>query len=514
MHNRAISGDFLRDLKSGLLQAVTARVREDDTLMLALRGAYIDIYYRGGRIMGLKPKGTCYSATFDWEYFAGETELPELPSVIETEANVVRWLNALPRLKERMNWYFSRVRRKHEREFQQVVAWENNRSNISNETEYFVTDIEYDSGRNCGQVDLVGFKWLAQNRRTGKCTPALFEMKFGNNALQGVSGVKKHLDNFAELLDGHEGCERLNRSIEQQFHQLEQLGLVRFKRSASYGSIDVSGRPEVVLLLANINPRSSVLRSVLDGIRNPRSSNIAISLTCDFSCRISRGMGCIAFACSTSMGCESVCKVDADWCHGNVCDNVQQCSVGSLAASSGQAHGPLSCPKMTSGWWLYEWWIPRAAALGNVLLVPEFVAKLQPGSRNPTQGVNNSGPATYIARAAQAARASTGKRTKSMGIGTAIQKGRVVYVKDERGRHLWQHQVGTRAAGRARGLHGDDGEHPQRQPHPHQGRPRPPGRHDARLSPAKQLGMTRQEGGTNERFGTPCLGNGEISALL
>ena len=29
-----------------------------------------------------------------------------------------------------------------------------------------------------------------------------------------------------------------------------------------------------------------------------------------------------------------------------------------------------------------------------------------------------------------------------MGIGTAIQKGRVVYVKDERGRHLWQHQVG------------------------------------------------------------------------
>jgi len=46
--SRAISPEFLHDLKDGVLASLTNLVRRDDTLLLALRGASINVYYRGG----------------------------------------------------------------------------------------------------------------------------------------------------------------------------------------------------------------------------------------------------------------------------------------------------------------------------------------------------------------------------------------------------------------------------------------------------------------------------------
>ena len=48
---RAISSKFMCDLMDGFLLPLTEQVRNDDTLMLALRGSYINIYYRGGSIL-------------------------------------------------------------------------------------------------------------------------------------------------------------------------------------------------------------------------------------------------------------------------------------------------------------------------------------------------------------------------------------------------------------------------------------------------------------------------------
>ena len=58
-----------------------------------------------------------------------------------------------------MDYHFS-VKWKLEREFQQLVARENNRSAISNQTEYFITDIELADEQS--RFDMLALKWRAR----------------------------------------------------------------------------------------------------------------------------------------------------------------------------------------------------------------------------------------------------------------------------------------------------------------------------------------------------------------
>jgi len=69
-HKRVVSKTFADDLKHGKLSTLLARIKEDDTLMLALRNAYINIYYRGGNLLRIEQKGLVgqYIATFDTKY--------------------------------------------------------------------------------------------------------------------------------------------------------------------------------------------------------------------------------------------------------------------------------------------------------------------------------------------------------------------------------------------------------------------------------------------------------------
>ncbi len=68
---RELSKNFLFDLQSpnGLLRPVFERVRQDHTLMLAIRDGYINIYYRGGNLIKVQEqsKGS-YSSFFDKNY--------------------------------------------------------------------------------------------------------------------------------------------------------------------------------------------------------------------------------------------------------------------------------------------------------------------------------------------------------------------------------------------------------------------------------------------------------------
>ena len=63
-----------------------------------------------------------------------------------------------------MNFHFA-DNRKSEREFQQLVAWENNRSAIANDTEYFITDVEFADVEQGTRLDMLGLKWLSKDRK-------------------------------------------------------------------------------------------------------------------------------------------------------------------------------------------------------------------------------------------------------------------------------------------------------------------------------------------------------------
>ena len=71
-----------------------------------------------------------------------------------------------------MDEYFA-LKGKAKREFQQLIVRENNYSSISNETEYFITDIEV-TEPGAARFDMMAICWPASQRKNGsKCKAAL-----------------------------------------------------------------------------------------------------------------------------------------------------------------------------------------------------------------------------------------------------------------------------------------------------------------------------------------------------
>ncbi|HPA41283.1 MAG TPA: hypothetical protein PKV69_04665, partial [Candidatus Hydrogenedentes bacterium] len=159
---RGLKPEFLEAFLSGLLKPILDRVKRDNTLDFQIRKDEVHIYYRGGKILGIKPMGaTAYGFTFDPKYFAGGAETV-LPKVVSTNEQIGCWIDNLPQLKQAMDYHITTKVEKPEREFQQLVVRENNYGRVSNDTDYFIVDCEYSHPTLAnGKTDLVAFKWLS-----------------------------------------------------------------------------------------------------------------------------------------------------------------------------------------------------------------------------------------------------------------------------------------------------------------------------------------------------------------
>ena len=273
---RKISTVFMDNLTKGILHPIRTRVKEDQTLMLAIRKDYINIYYRGGNILEVEEHKGFYRASFDEEFNKSGQNIPNLPKTIREKAEAQKWVDAFPDLKKIMDKYFS-GKDKAEREFQQLVARENNFSSISNETEYFVTDIEYTEPGSPERFDILALQWPADQRQdNGKCRAAFIEMKYGDKVLGDEdlgdkapikeAGLIKHLEDIGDFIKNQKRYGQLVLTMKSQFNQLDELGLLKFNRSKSCTkeSLDIVGKPEVIFLLANHNPRSKKLEKILN----------------------------------------------------------------------------------------------------------------------------------------------------------------------------------------------------------------------------------------------------------
>jgi len=266
---RRLSESFIESLLSsdGVLSPLLERIKRDDTLMLSIRDGYINVYYRGGNILKLEERNRgSYSAYFNREYNKfGEPEI-DLPIIINAQDETKQWVDSLQALKGTMDMYLSAYP-KPEREYQQIIARENNFSSVSNKTEYFVTDIEFADSDLSARLDILALRWLASERKsTNKFRLGLIEMKYGDGALGGKSGLLKHLEDFDSLLSDPRKCRALIETAESQFNQLDKLGLLNFNRIENWTDIkiDPEHKPEVIFVLANHNPRSTVLKSILE----------------------------------------------------------------------------------------------------------------------------------------------------------------------------------------------------------------------------------------------------------
>jgi hypothetical protein len=190
--------------------------------------------------------------------------MPKLPATIENQADANLWVDALPVLKSFMNDFFSDYN-KDEREFQQLVARENNASSISNESEYFISDIEVSESTSGARFDMVAIRWPSTQRRSGdNCRLALIEMKYGDGALGGKAGLLKHLQDMEALITNKKSYDSMTEVIANQFNQLDKLELLKFNKGRSFTGVAIDPKnPEVIFLLANHNPRATGLKEIL-----------------------------------------------------------------------------------------------------------------------------------------------------------------------------------------------------------------------------------------------------------
>ena len=291
---RGIAPGFVKELTGGVLLPILERVRHDDTLTLEVRNGYVDLYYRGGRLLGIHGSGSSgsFRAEFDLNYCnvdaAWRPSLPtDPPRNISSEDDARQWVEALASYKQVMDVFFS-DHPKLEREFQQNVLRDNNRHTVGERSDYTIVDIEYAQsprafpGAADFRFDMVGLLWPTRGRNRGSrtATPVLIEMKAGDAALAShplsgdpaktLPGLAKHVRDFEAFLEPETGAatsaryDLLCAELATTLRTKQELGLPSIPKNMQELEVETwSERPEVLFVLANHQPSSTILRSEL-----------------------------------------------------------------------------------------------------------------------------------------------------------------------------------------------------------------------------------------------------------
>lgn len=264
MKKRQIDKKMLNAFLYGELHPLLETVKKDDTLDLELRGDSVNIYYRGGSLFKITEKQGKYTVFFNKKYCVTDS------SVLEEYPDVKVAVDNMPFYKQAMDWWFHE-HPKYEREFQQVIARENNNlGNISRGTDYYIVDIEYANKVNAAdksaRFDMVALKWLsdgATRKDVQKVSLALVEVKFGNGALQGKAGVSDHLKDFHHFLSDQSFLKEFCEDMSVVFAQKCQLGLVDGLQEKQF-KVNIScENPEVIFIFANHDSDSKILDNIL-----------------------------------------------------------------------------------------------------------------------------------------------------------------------------------------------------------------------------------------------------------
>ncbi|EGB13416.1 hypothetical protein DND132_0198 [Pseudodesulfovibrio mercurii] len=269
---RGLERFFIDDLNAGKLVPVLERVKKDHTLDLQIRNNEIHVYYRGGKLVGIAPKSSAYSydVSFDKSYLNDfHLDIPLVPPItnVQTANECVAQFQSM---KLAMDYNFSKYK-KTEREFQQLISRENSYSSVSNATDYFVVDVEFE--KNVGAVttkfDVMAIKWVSTSgaRKLSKgYRPklAIVEVKYGDSALTGAAGLVDHLEKTCSCLRDQRVAEDIKATILTQFNQKRELGLVLFSKGGNTNEVvALDDRPEFIFLLANHDPASTTLATEL-----------------------------------------------------------------------------------------------------------------------------------------------------------------------------------------------------------------------------------------------------------
>jgi hypothetical protein len=274
---RGLCDRFFTDLQDGLLAPLRDRVLRDRTLCLELRENYFNIYYRGGNLMKVSLTGDEYEAFFDTRYFNGvEQPSTAQPLLLRTHQDVAVWLAALPTLKEAMDTFLGRNSK--EREIQQLLLSDNNIGDAARCTDYFICDIEYANQH--GRFDLVAVHWPstpAERKKQNGRRLVFAEVKCGDGALEGDSGLHRHVVDLNDHLADPSYVARLKDEMVKVFNQKRALGLMNCEKDLVGFSDEI---PLLILVIVNHDPEKSRLRGLLRSLPSSPHAELRVATGC------------------------------------------------------------------------------------------------------------------------------------------------------------------------------------------------------------------------------------------
>ena len=287
---RLLSDTFMDALKNGKLQRLLQTVLQDGTLDLQIRENYVNVYYRGGNLIEVREIGGQFKPSFGAMYCIENHGLWTTFN-ISALRTVDDYIDNIPLLKREMDHWFM-INPRSEREAQQCMAYENNRSVIARDTDYFIADIEY--AAKGFRFDMIAVKWPSSNhaRRSGEnLSLAFVEVKYGDGAINGDAGIGKHSKDVGDFCSDtkryQEFCSEMNEVIRQktELGLLSQISSKHANGTPATVKIDHTIPAELIIVLINHKPAKSAVTSALQNncvanlpVRIAKASNMGYGL--------------------------------------------------------------------------------------------------------------------------------------------------------------------------------------------------------------------------------------------
>ncbi len=263
---RQLSENFMKKL-NGEWKNLLEYIKDDDTLDLELRGKEITVYYRGGALLSIKEEndGTYTWKPLDAEYKKGKASMP---------TGCIRdFENYIPQAKHVIDKYIVCSPKNHlgEKEIQQLVVKENNYSPNSNDTDFFIVDMEYQDS--VGRFDLVVLRWDSSTiaRKSNNVSMAIVEVKQGIDTVrtsESNPGLKQHQNDFEKFCSNPTAKKSFMNDMLTVFKQKCELGLIKanskIENITEETKLQLVGDLEFYCLLANYKPASKQLKNELE----------------------------------------------------------------------------------------------------------------------------------------------------------------------------------------------------------------------------------------------------------
>lgn len=225
------------------------------------------MYYRGGALLSIKEEndGTYTWKPLDAEYKKGKASMP---------TGCIRdFENYIPQAKHAIDKYIVCSPKNHlgEKEIQQLVVKENNYSPNSNDTDFFIVDMEYQDS--VGRFDLVVLRWDSSTiaRKSNNVSMAIVEVKQGIDTVrtsESNPGLKQHQNDFEKFCSNPTAKKSFMNDMLTVFKQKCELGLIKanskIENITEETKLQLVGDLEFYCLLANYKPASKQLKNELE----------------------------------------------------------------------------------------------------------------------------------------------------------------------------------------------------------------------------------------------------------